>query len=88
MLLIYVPPYVRVHCTPKEAFRMATKKASAPAKPKQSRRASTPDDAVALTLKVDKKTYVRLCTLRAKERRTTQEILNEALQDYLKRSGA
>jgi hypothetical protein len=67
---------------------MATKKASTPTKPKQSRKTSTPDDAVALTLKVDEKTYVRLCTLRAKERSTTQEILNEALQDYLKRLGA
>ena len=67
---------------------MATKKASTSAKPKQSRKASTPDDAVALTLKVDEKTYVRLCTLRAKERSTTQEILNDALLEHLKRLGA
>jgi hypothetical protein len=67
---------------------MTTKKPSTPAKPKQSRKASTPDDAVALTLKVDEKTYVRLCTLRAKERSTTQEILSEALDQYLKRLGA
>jgi hypothetical protein len=67
---------------------VTTKKPPTPAKPKQSRKASTPDDAVALTLKVDKKTYVRLCTLRAKEMSTTQKILNEALQDYLKRFGA
>lgn len=67
---------------------MATKKASTAAKPKQSRKASTPKDAVALTLKVDKKTYVRLCTLRAKEMSTTQKILSEALDQYLKRSGA
>jgi hypothetical protein len=67
---------------------MATKKAPSPAKPKKSRKASTPEDAVALTLKVDKKTYVRLCTLRAKEMSTTQKILNDALVEHLKRLGA
>jgi hypothetical protein len=69
---------------------MATKKAPTPAKPKQSRKASTTDGKppVALTLKVDDKTYVRLCTLGAKQRRTNQDILNEALQEHLKRQGA
>jgi hypothetical protein len=69
---------------------MATKKPSSPAAAKRSKqKASTPnDDTVALTLKVDSKTYVRLCTLRAKERSTTQEILNEALLEHLKRLGA
>lgn len=43
---------------------------------------------VALTLKVDEKTYVRLCTLGATKRRTNQDILAEALREYLKRSGA
>jgi hypothetical protein len=66
---------------------MAMKKTSTPAKPKKSSKAFTTDDAVALTLKVDAKTYVRLCTLRAKERSTTQEILNKALQEHLKRLG-
>lgn len=52
-----------------------------------TRKASTPNDTkpVALTLKVDAKTYVHLCTLGAKQRRTNQDILNEALQEYLKR---
>jgi len=46
------------------------------------------DKPVALTLKVDGNTYVRLSTLRAKERRTAQEILSEALETYLDREGA
>lgn len=40
---------------------------------------------VALTVKVDSKTYVRLCTLGATQRRTNQDILNEAVQLYLER---
>lgn len=43
---------------------------------------------IALTLKVDSQTYVRLSTFRAKERRTAQEILTEALKRYLDRVGA
>jgi hypothetical protein len=43
---------------------------------------------VALTLKVDSKTYVRLCTLGAKERRTHQDIMREAVEQYLGRVGA
>jgi hypothetical protein len=43
---------------------------------------------VALTLKVDHSTYVRLCTLGATERRTNQDILLQALQEYLDRTGA
>lgn len=46
------------------------------------------DKPVALTLKVDGRTYVRLSTLRAKQRRTAQEILSQALQEYLDRAGA
>jgi hypothetical protein len=69
---------------------MATKQSSTLATRKQSsRKTSTANDAkVALTLKVDEKTYVRLCTLGAKQRRTNQNILNEALQEHLKRLGA
>jgi hypothetical protein len=68
---------------------MPTKKAPTPAKPKQSRKASTPDGKpVALTLKVDQQTYIRLCTLGAKQRRFNQDILSDALQEYLKRLGA
>jgi hypothetical protein len=43
---------------------------------------------VALTLKVDHDTYVRLCTLGATERRTNQDILQQALQEYLDRAGS
>jgi hypothetical protein len=70
---------------------MAMKKASTPAAPKRStQKASTATDSkpVALTLKVDEKTYVRLCTLGATQRRTNQDILLEALQEHLKRVGA
>jgi predicted transcriptional regulator len=43
---------------------------------------------VALTLKVDNKTYVRLSTLGAVQRRRKQDLLNEAVQQYLDRVGA
>jgi hypothetical protein len=43
---------------------------------------------VALTVKIDSGTYVRLSTLRAKERKTAQDILTEALKAYLDRVGA
>jgi hypothetical protein len=42
---------------------------------------------VALTVKVDSETYVRLCTLGAIQRRTNQDILREALEQYLDRVG-
>ena len=44
-------------------------------------------DTVALTVKVDQRTYVRLSTLRAKERKTVQDILVEAIKVYLAASG-
>ena len=43
------------------------------------------DKPVALTLKVDHDTYVRLCTLGATQRRTNQDILLQALQEHLDR---
>lgn len=43
---------------------------------------------VALTLKVDSGLYLRLSTLRATQRRTNQDILLEALKEYLTRAGA
>jgi predicted DNA-binding protein len=43
---------------------------------------------VALTVKISQEMYVRLSTLRAKERKTAQEILTEALNAYLERVGA
>jgi Ribbon-helix-helix protein, copG family len=43
---------------------------------------------VALTLKVDSDLYLRLSTLRATQRRTNQDILEQALKEYLTRAGA
>jgi len=43
---------------------------------------------IALSLKVDSDLYVRLSTARAKERRTAQDILRQALLEYLDRVGA
>jgi predicted transcriptional regulator len=43
---------------------------------------------VALTVKVNQETYVRLCTLGATRRRTNQDILRLALEEYLDRAGA
>jgi predicted transcriptional regulator len=42
---------------------------------------------VALTLKTDSQTYMRLSMLRARDRKTAQEILTEALRAYLDRAG-
>ena len=41
---------------------------------------------VALTLKVDSELYLRLSTLRATQRRTNQDILEQALKEYLTRA--
>jgi len=43
---------------------------------------------VALTVKIDGGMYVRLGTLRASQRRTHQDILKQALEEYLDREGA
>jgi predicted transcriptional regulator len=43
---------------------------------------------VALTVKIDDDTYVRLARLRASQRRTHQDILKQALEEYLDREGA
>jgi hypothetical protein len=43
---------------------------------------------VALTVKVDDQTYIRLCTLGATQRRTNQDLLQEAVQQYLDRERA
>jgi len=55
-----------------------------------ARRASSSagEKPVALTLKVDGETYVRLSTFRATQRRKTQDILEQALKEYLTRAGA
>ena len=47
-----------------------------------------PEKPVALTLKVDSGLYLRLSTLRATQRRTNQDILEQALKEYLTRAGA
>jgi predicted transcriptional regulator len=57
---------------------MGTKKGSKP----------TDEKPVALTVKVDHGTYVRLCTFGANERKTNQDILKQALKEYLDREGA
>jgi predicted DNA-binding protein len=40
---------------------------------------------IALTVKVDEKTHVRLRTLGATQRRTKQDLMKEAIQQYLDR---
>jgi len=63
---------------------MTTKKATKPSK-------ATKVEAVGrvpLTLKVSPETYVRLSTLRAKQRRSAQELLTDALEQYLIRERA
>ena len=45
------------------------------------------DKPVALTLKIDHDTFMRLSALRARDRTTAQEILTEALEVYLKKTG-
>ena len=49
---------------------------------------STDDKPVALTLKVDHGTYVRLSTFAATERRSHQDVLKQALEEYLDREGS
>jgi hypothetical protein len=49
---------------------------------------SAEEKPVALTLKVDSKLYIRLSTLRATQRTTNQNILEQALKEYLTRAGA
>jgi hypothetical protein len=59
------------------------------AKTKPAKSAPTLDEKpVALTLKVDEKTYQRLSNVRGLQRRTNQAILREALEQYLDRVGA
>lgn len=49
---------------------------------------TTAEKPIALTVKIDGDLYVRLATLRARERRTHQEILKTALEEYLQQVGA
>jgi hypothetical protein len=68
----------------KTASRGASKR-RAGAKPGRGAAREKP---VALTLKVDSGLYLRLSTLRATQRRTNQDILEQALKEYLTRAGA
>jgi hypothetical protein len=70
---------------------MATSKTgrrSGAAKAKTAPSSTEDEKPVALTVKVNSETYVRLCTLGATKRRTNQDILREALEEYLDRVGA
>jgi hypothetical protein len=66
--------------------RKSKKHGLAPLKATSTKVATSPKSKpVALTVKVDDETYVRLCTLGATKRRTNQDILREALHEYLDR---
>jgi hypothetical protein len=70
---------------------MAAQKKRSAGKPSvAARRANekTAETPVALTVKVDGETYARLTTLRATQRRSHQDILQQALVEYLDRAGA
>jgi hypothetical protein len=71
---------------------MATKKSghsSVSSRPRASAPKAAPNEKpVALTVKVAHGVYVRLCTLAATRRQTNQDVLNEAVQQYLDREGA
>lgn len=64
---------------------MGTKKPTSPKKALTRRSQTEAERPIALTLKIDSKTYMRLSMLRAKERKTAQDILTEALTAYLDR---
>ena len=53
---------------------------------KKAAKAET-DKPVALTLKISHEMFVRLSTVRARDRVTAQEILTDALETYLKKAG-
>jgi hypothetical protein len=71
---------------------MATKKSVPRSAPTRSRvavpKAISGERPVALTVKVTHEVYVRLCTLAATRRQTNQDVLNEAVQQYLNREKA
>ena len=68
-------------------YRDQTLKKKTSTRRSQAQASGNPDEKpVALTLKVNHDTYVRLCTLGATERRTNQDILLQALQQYLDRA--
>jgi hypothetical protein len=68
---------------------MVTKKSGQRTAPLRTRSVNKPTPEpkpVALTVKVTQEVYVRLCTFGATQRRTNQDILQEALLQYLDRA--
>lgn len=65
---------------------MAGKKRSEKNDPMTSA-SSAPTKPVALTLKIDQEMYIRLSILRARDRKTAQDILVEALAAHLQKVG-
>ena len=65
-----------------------TRRSPGSAKKKSAKSNAVDTKPVALTVKVDSETYVRLCTLGATQRRSNQDILRKALEQYLDRVGA
>jgi hypothetical protein len=79
--------YLRKRVILRVNMRMAKKSTNPVRKPVPHDR-PTGQKPVALTVKLDGLTYGRLGTLRASQRRTHQDILKQALQEYLDRQGA
>jgi hypothetical protein len=70
---------------------MATKKSGESSASSRSRvavpKAASNKKPVALTVKVNHDVYVRLCTQGATQRRTHQDIMREAVEQFLEREG-
>ena len=83
----YVNTSVRIYWRAKDRAPMATKKKRAT---RITSRVATQERPVALTLKIDRTMYRRLIGLRAagEKLRTHQDILRQALKEYLDRVGA
>jgi len=67
---------------------MTTHKAVKPHSGRVGTSDSKTEKPVALTVKIDSQTYMRLSVLRARDRKTAQDILTEALMAFLDREGA
>ena len=82
----YVNTSVRIYWRAKDRVPMAEKKRAT----RISSRVSAQEKPVALTLKIDRAMYRRLVGLRAagEKLRTHQDILRQALKEYLDRVGA
>lgn len=89
--ITYVSTQVRVYLRLSWGERMGDKTATRGARKRRGAKrggSTASEKPVALTLKVDSELYVRLSTLRATQRRTNQDILEQALKEYLTRAGA